>query len=144
MLLTTTKKKLHKQFKKKCCLCGKQGHKSVDCYSRPENAHKKHGYKAAALTTTSSTPKADITCQYCHKKGHTEKQCFKKKREDKVKQVNVMLMALDHSLLSKGINTSFTSNTCIADSGATCHMRGSLEGMFMAQSQTICYQYHGW
>jgi hypothetical protein len=45
-------------------------------------------------------------------------------------KVNVMLMALDHSLLSKGINTSFTSNTFIADSGATCHMRVSLEGMF--------------
>jgi hypothetical protein len=28
------------------------------------------------------------------------------------------------------MNTSFTSNTFIADSGATCHMRGSLEGMF--------------
>jgi hypothetical protein len=41
-----------------------------------------------------------------------------------------MLMALDHSLLSKSMNTSFTSNTFIADSGATCHMRGSLVGMF--------------
>jgi hypothetical protein len=41
-----------------------------------------------------------------------------------------MLMALDHSLLSKGMNTTFTSNTFIADSGATCHMCGSLEGMF--------------
>jgi hypothetical protein len=83
MLMRTTKKKFPTQFKKNCSLCGKQGHKSVDCYSRSENAHKKPGYAAAALTTTSSTPKADIACHYCHKKGHTEKQCFKKKREDK-------------------------------------------------------------
>jgi hypothetical protein len=41
-----------------------------------------------------------------------------------------MLMTLDHSMLSKGMNTTFTSNTFIADSSATCHMRGSLEGMF--------------
>jgi hypothetical protein len=41
-----------------------------------------------------------------------------------------MLMALDHTLRSKGMNTTFTSNAFIADSGATCHMRGSLEGMF--------------
>jgi hypothetical protein len=41
-----------------------------------------------------------------------------------------MLMALDHSLLSKDMNTSFTRYTFIAHSGATCHMRGSLEGMF--------------
>jgi hypothetical protein len=41
-----------------------------------------------------------------------------------------MIMALDHSLLSNGMNTSVTSNTFIAYSGATCHMRGFLEGMF--------------
>jgi cobalamin biosynthesis Co2+ chelatase CbiK len=83
MLMTTTKKKFPKQFKKNCSLCGKQEHKSIDCYSRPENAPKNPGYTAAALTTTSSTPRADITCHYCHKKGHTEKQCLKKKRDDK-------------------------------------------------------------
>jgi hypothetical protein len=43
MLQSTNKKKFPKQFKKNCSLCGKQGHKSVDCYSRPENAHKKPG-----------------------------------------------------------------------------------------------------
>jgi hypothetical protein len=122
MLLTTTKKKFPKHFKKNCSLCWKQVLKLIYCYSRPKNAHKKPGYKAAALTTTSLTPKADITCHYCNKKGHPEKQCFKKKREDKDKKVNVMLMALDHSLLSKGMNTSITSNTFIADSGATWHM----------------------
>jgi hypothetical protein len=100
MLMTTTKKKFPKQFEKNCSSCGKQEHKSVDCYSRPENAHKKPGYTAAALTTTSSPPKADITCHYCHKKGHTQKQCFKKKREEKDKKVNVMLMAAIHSLLT--------------------------------------------
>jgi hypothetical protein len=31
--------KFHKQFKKSCSLCGKQGQKSVDCYSRPETVH---------------------------------------------------------------------------------------------------------
>jgi hypothetical protein len=76
------------------------------------------------------TPKPDITCHYCYKKGHTEKQCFKKKTEEKDDTVNVMLMAIEHSVLSKVMNNSFTSNTFIADSGATCHMRGSLEGMF--------------
>jgi hypothetical protein len=136
--MTKTKKKFPKQFKKNCSLCGKQGHKSIDCYYRPENAHKNPGYMEAALTTTSLTPNAYITCHYCQKKGHTEKQCFKKKIEDKDEKVNFMLMALDHSLVSKGMNTSFTSNTFFADSGATCHMRGSLEGMF------ICYRHHGW
>jgi hypothetical protein len=128
-LLSTNKKKFPKQFRKNFSLCGKQCHKSVDCYSRPENAHKKPGYKAAALITTSSTTKSDITCHCCNKKGHTEKQRFKKKREEKDEKVNVMLMAIEHILLNKGMNNSFTSNSFIAKSGATCHMRGSLEGM---------------
>jgi hypothetical protein len=34
---TPTKKKFTKPFKKACSLCGKQGYKSVDCYTRPEN-----------------------------------------------------------------------------------------------------------
>jgi hypothetical protein len=85
---------------------------------------------AAALTNTSSTPKSDITCHYCNKKGHTEKQRVTKKREEKYERVNVMLMANEHSSLSEGMNNSFTSNTFIADSCATCHMRGSTEGFF--------------
>jgi hypothetical protein len=83
MLLSSPKKKFTKQFKKNCSLCGKQGHKSPDCYSRPENAHKKSGYKPAALTAAPLIPKSDITCHFCNKKGHTEKKCFKKKREEK-------------------------------------------------------------
>jgi hypothetical protein len=62
MLLATQPPKgntFPKQFKKSCSLCGKQGHKSIDCFSRPENAHKKPGFKLneKALTTTTPTSK---------------------------------------------------------------------------------------
>jgi hypothetical protein len=33
-------KRFPKQFKKSCSLCGKQGHKSDNCYSRRENAQR--------------------------------------------------------------------------------------------------------
>jgi hypothetical protein len=72
-----------KQFKKSCSLCGKQGQRSDDCYSRPDNAHKKPGFQdnEKALTTTSPTPaRSSITCTYCQKTGHSEKHCFKKKK----------------------------------------------------------------
>jgi hypothetical protein len=49
---------------------------------------------------------------------------FRRKREEQDEKVNVMLMEIEHSLLSKGMNNSFTSNSFIAKSGATCHMRG--------------------
>jgi hypothetical protein len=42
----------------------------------------------------------------------------------------VILFVTEHNLLSKGLTSHFTKNTCIADSGATFHMRGSLEGIF--------------
>jgi hypothetical protein len=76
-------KKFPKQLKKSCSLCGKQGHKSVNCFSRPENANKKPGFKAneKALTTTTPTPaRTSITCTHCKKTGHSEKQCYKKKK----------------------------------------------------------------
>jgi hypothetical protein len=51
-------KRFAKQCKKGCILCGKQGHKSVECYSRSENAHKEQGFKAneKAHITTTPTP----------------------------------------------------------------------------------------
>jgi hypothetical protein len=48
-----------------------------------------------------------------------------------------MLMVTDHGYLTKGPSHTFTNNTLIADSGATCHMRGSLEGMFDTKPYVI-------
>jgi hypothetical protein len=42
----------------------------------------------------------------------------------------VKLFLTEHSLFTKNATTTFSPNTFIADSGATCNMRGSLEGMF--------------
>jgi hypothetical protein len=41
-----------------------------------------------------------------------------------------MFMVTEHGFLTKGPSHTFTNNTFITDSGAICHMRGSLEGMF--------------
>jgi hypothetical protein len=105
----------------------------VDCYTRPENAHKNPRNKVnqKALVTTSPT-RSTMSCTYCQKTGHTEKNCFKK-RNDQSKpddHAHVVLFLTEHSLFTKNIPTTFSPNTFIADSGATCHMRGSLEGMF--------------
>jgi hypothetical protein len=55
----------------------------------------------------------------------------KKKAEGKTNdQVAVMFMVTEHGFLTKGPSHIFTKNTFIADIGATCHMRSSLEGMF--------------
>jgi hypothetical protein len=41
-----------------------------------------------------------------------------------------MFMVTEHGLLTKGPSHTFTKNNFIVDSGATCHMRSFLEGMF--------------
>jgi hypothetical protein len=45
-------------------------------------------------------------------------------------KVAVMFMVNEHGFFTKCPNHTFTNNTFIDESGATCHMRGSLEGMF--------------
>jgi hypothetical protein len=127
-----TKKKFTKPFNKDCSLCGKQGHKSVDCYTRPENAHKNpHNKVGNKALVTASPPRSTSTCTYCQKTGHTEKQFYNKRNEqNKIDEhAQVMLFLTENSLFTKNATTTFSPNTFISDSGATCHMRGSLEGM---------------
>jgi hypothetical protein len=52
LLLNTPslEKSFPKKFKKDCSLCGKHGHKSVECFYHPENTHKNPGYKAPDKT----------------------------------------------------------------------------------------------
>jgi hypothetical protein len=59
-------------------------------------------------------------------------QCFKNITAEGYSnyQFAVMFMVTQHGLLIKGPSQTFTNNTFIADSGATCHMRGSQENMF--------------
>jgi hypothetical protein len=102
----------------------------VDCWNKPENTHKKLGAKLPDKVL-SATTKPSVTCPCCYKPGHTEQQCNKKRNQSakKGEKVNVMLLVTDYTLLSKGLTSKFTPNTFIADSGATRHMRGSIEGM---------------
>ena len=59
MLISTaaTPQKIKKQYKKDCSLCGRQGHKAIDCFSRPENAHKR---SSSRPTTSKSLPNSPI------------------------------------------------------------------------------------
>jgi gag-polypeptide of LTR copia-type len=54
------------KFRGKCNKCGQYGHKASQCSDN--SAH-------------SSVNKSTLACTYCKKKGHTEAQCFKKRRD---------------------------------------------------------------
>jgi len=62
-----------KQFKGKCRVCGKIGHKGADCWTFEANKDKRpanHSRKEN-ITTMNFTG----NCNYCHKKGHRESEC---------------------------------------------------------------------
>jgi hypothetical protein len=98
-----------------------------------ENEHNKVGNNALG---TASPPRSIITCTYCQKTGHTEKQCYKKRNDqNKIEEhAQVMLFLTEHSLFNKNGTTVYSPNTFIAESGATCHIRGFLEGMVNLRS----------
>ena len=69
-------KRFKKQFKGTCRICGKQGHKAIDCWENPRNKNKNKNKNNLRFTGR---------CNYCNKVGHKEKDCFKKKRDEEQK-----------------------------------------------------------
>ena len=144
-----------RKFKGDCKLCGKKGHKAIDCWDnpkniakRPKNYNSKKGNESA--TTAKSQTNKPIHCDYCNKDYHTIDKCFKKQKDDKNKEsktstppvrsekAEVQLICLSRTekemlMLHSNSTTPFTDNTFIADSGATSHMRYSTEGMYNLQ-----------
>ena len=148
------KPKFKKQFKGHCRLCGKIGHKAADCWTsesnknkRPKNYKQGKGNKEVA-NVTSTNPKKKEECAHCHKPGHNIKDCWKKKAEDAKQGIKpdtntstdssraaVMMIAVSRNefevlLSNTDSNCKMTRNTFICDSGASCHMRNSTEGMY--------------
>jgi hypothetical protein len=115
-----TKKKFTKPFKKDCSLCGEQGHKSVDCYTRPENAHKNPRNKVIQQAfVATSPPRYTISCTYCKKTGHAEKNCFKKRNDQNKSDdhAHVVLFLTEHSLFTKNIPTTLPPTLSLPTQG---------------------------
>ena len=124
-----------KQFKKNCRVCGQQGHKAEDCWEKEENKNKRpSSWKSrmpggqTSSNNANSTKKFEGNCNYCHKKGHRENECRKKKAEnaniaqEQDKEQHVMVA--NHALYAAD------SNIWIGDTGATSHMTNNDFGMF--------------
>jgi hypothetical protein len=55
-------------------------------------------------------------------------------------KVNIMLLVTECNLQLKGLTSHFFPNTFIADSGATCHIPGSIEGIKDGYSAVLSFQ----
>ena len=113
-------------FRGKCHKCGKIGHKSAECRSKNSGNDNK-----------SQTGKDE--CRYCHEKGHWIKDCPKLKlkneranaavEEGEVSLVSATVADLKNEVGLLRLTKKDVSEFYIADSGASAHMTGSLQGM---------------
>jgi hypothetical protein len=126
---TPGKGKFKKTFKGDCRHCGKKGHKSTDCWEKPENKDKcpsdwqsKKKNEAAHVAKTNTNT---YHFGYCNKDGHTEDRCFKKKRdkEQKPPDTEMAFCIYETALIAKAKTDGIlTDYTFITDSGASSHM----------------------
>ncbi|KAI3816586.1 hypothetical protein L1987_16288 [Smallanthus sonchifolius] len=92
----------------------------------------KKGESSKSLkSNTSTTPstnasKGQLRCKFCHKKGHTQRDCPKFK-EWLVKKGNDLLM------IYESFNIDVPINTWWVDSGSMVHITNSLQGFHMTQ-----------
>jgi len=70
-----------KQFKGKCRVCSKIGHKGTDCWTLDRNKEKQPtGYNDK--NDGNKNYKFNGNCNYCDKKGHKEADCRVKQRNN--------------------------------------------------------------
>jgi len=113
---------IKKQFKGKCHVCGKIGHKGADCWTLEANKGKRPAiyYQKGNIETKSFTG----NCNYCHKKGHRESECRTKQND------NANNTEEEQALMTSYCTHKEDAEMWIGDTGATCHMKSSTEGMY--------------
>ena len=72
-----TKALIVKQFKGYCRECGEYGHKKANCPKLRKNDKNQRNKKKNPKKNYAK----NLTFYYCGKKGHIERDCFKKKRD---------------------------------------------------------------
>ena len=97
-----------KQFKGKCRVFGKIGHKGADCWTLEANKEKRttryHGRENAETKNNRFTG----TCHYCNKEGHRESECHTKQND----------VEEEHALMASYCTHKENSEMWIRDTGA--------------------------
>lgn len=98
-----------KTQERKCYKCNKVGHMSKDCKTKGQSKTKKcySCNKVGHFSSNCPTKGSQSNCSICKKTNHTDKDCFFRKKEDKV------------CFLVKG---NIDPTHWIIDSGSTSHM----------------------
>jgi len=81
---------------------------------RPANYYRKEIVETKSFTGN---------CNYCHKKGHRESECHTKQND------NANNAEEEHAIMTSYCTHKEDVEMWIGDTGATCHMKSSTEGM---------------
>jgi len=136
-----------KCFKWKCNKCRRIRHKAANCQSggaggarcnnNNDNVHEGNGGGVNRDTNHEHLCKENC-CFYCKERGHIAKHCRANQQEkigangleaanSAVDTDNIVFMAVEG-------HKKLTNDTWVTDSGATCHITNSLDGMFDIKS----------
>ena len=125
------------QFKGSCTVCGKIGHKGVDCFSLEKNKDKKEAFfkklkKDKEKKGGKKGQKGDIKCFKCGKTGHVKTDCPDNKEKKKEDDTGMTAVESEVALMASrnGNSNEYDMDTWIGDTGATCHMTNDFEGLF--------------
>ena len=84
---------------------------------RPTNYHGRENFDTKSNNFTGS-------CHYCHKKWHWESECHAKQND------NSNNIEEEDALMTSFCTHKEDTEIWIGDTGATCHMKSSTEGMY--------------
>jgi len=121
------------KFKGRCRVCGKIGHKGADCW---EN-NKKKGTKPDGKQrynqngNQNKSNRFNGKCNFCGIFGHKEIDCRKKKQQQNQSETaNTAVEDSECVMMCKPCGEKVDADIWLGDSGASCHMTRSDEGMF--------------
>jgi len=122
-IMSPLKTGFKKQFKGKCHVCRKIGHKGTDCWTLDSNKDKQPaGYNDK--NDGNRNYKFNGNCNYCDKKGHKEADCRTKQWDNANNVKEEFALVTTH-------NTKKTNvEEWIGDTGAMCHMKSNTNGMY--------------
>ena len=124
-----------KQFKGSCRVCGKVGHKAVDCFTLPQNKAKKEEFMKRVKDKKKGRGKGNpkgVQCFKCKEYGHIRKDCPKgtnenesanKANEDDSDEEVALIC---RSTTNKALNKT-KGSTWVADTGASGHMCNNID-----------------
>jgi len=119
-----------KQFKGKCRVCGKIGHKGADCWTLESNKDKRPT-RYNDKNDGNKNAKFNGNCNYCNKKGHKEADCRIKQWD------NANNAEVEYALIATHNIQKSNVEVLIGDTGATCHMKSNTNGMYGLEKKNV-------